>query len=113
MAFTLFPRSIRFFELLIRQNQILKDVAADLERIFQDFTSVDEACKRINVKEVEADELCREIARQLSLSFITPSIGKTSTGSIWPRKIRSISSKASPPAPGYPAFHTSVFPPRK
>jgi len=72
MAFTLFPRQTRFFELLIRQNQILKDVAADLERIFQDFTSVDEACKRINVKEVEADELCREIARQLSLSFITP-----------------------------------------
>ncbi len=72
MAFTLFPRSIRFFELLIRQNQILKDVATDLERIFQDFTSVDEAFKRINVKEVEADELCREIARQLSLTFITP-----------------------------------------
>ena len=72
MAFTLFPKSIRFFDLLISQNQILKDVAADLELIFADFTTVDEACKRINVKEVEADELCREIARQLSVSFITP-----------------------------------------
>lgn len=72
MAFTLFPKSIRFFELLIRQNQILKEVAADLELIYEDFTKVDEACKRINVKEVEGDELCREIARQLSLSFITP-----------------------------------------
>jgi hypothetical protein len=72
MAFTLFPKSIRFFELLISQNQILKEVAADLEQIFADFSSIDEACKRINVKEVEADELCREIARQLSVSFITP-----------------------------------------
>ncbi len=72
MAFTLFPKSIRFFEMLIHQNQILKDVAADLERIFEDFTTVDEAFKRINVKEVEGDELCREIARQLSQTFITP-----------------------------------------
>ncbi|MDP3480622.1 MAG: DUF47 family protein [Desulfoprunum sp.] len=72
MAFTLFPKSIRFFEMLIQQNQILKEVAADLERIFEDFTTVDQAFKRINVKEVEGDELCREIARQLSQTFITP-----------------------------------------
>ena len=72
MAFTLFPKAIRFFDMLIEQNQILKDVATDLEGIFEDFTSIDEAFKRINVKEVEADGLCREIARQLSQTFITP-----------------------------------------
>jgi predicted phosphate transport protein (TIGR00153 family) len=72
MAFTLFPKSIRFFDMLIKQNQILKEIAADLNLIFGDLTLVDEVFKRINVKEVEADELCREIARQLSQTFITP-----------------------------------------
>lgn len=72
MAFTLFPQSIRFFDLLIRQNQLLKDVAGNLELIFNDFTRVDEAFKRINVMEEEGDALCREIARQLSRTFITP-----------------------------------------
>lgn len=72
MAFTLFPKSIRFFDMLIKQNQILKEIAADLNLIFDDLTLVDEVFKRINVKEVEGDELCREIARQLSQTFITP-----------------------------------------
>ncbi|EKD34469.1 MAG: hypothetical protein ACD_75C02324G0003 [uncultured bacterium] len=72
MAFTLFPKSIRFFDMLIKQNEILKEIAADLNLIFEDFSKVDEAFKRINVKEVEGDELCREIARQLSQTFITP-----------------------------------------
>ncbi len=72
MAFTLFPKSIRFFDLLIQQNEILKDVAAELSQLFNDYTSVDEAFKRISLKEEQGDELCREIARQLSCSFITP-----------------------------------------
>ena len=72
MAFTLFPKSIRFFDMLIRQNKILQEVAGDLNLIFEDFTKVDEAFKRVSVKEEEGDELCREIARQLSQTFITP-----------------------------------------
>jgi predicted phosphate transport protein (TIGR00153 family) len=72
MSFTLFPKSIRFFDMLIRQNKILQDVAADLNFIFQDLGKVDEAFKRISVKEEEGDELCRDIARQLSQTFITP-----------------------------------------
>ena len=72
MAFTLFPKSIRFFDMLIRQNNILKEVSADLDLIFEDSSKADEAYKRITVKEEEGDELCREIARQLSQTFITP-----------------------------------------
>ena len=72
MAFTLFPKSIRFFDLLIQQNEILKDVATELEQIFHEFNTTDEAFKRITLKEEKADELCREIARQLSQTFITP-----------------------------------------
>ncbi|MDK9708886.1 MAG: DUF47 family protein [Desulforhopalus sp.] len=72
MVFTLFPKSIRFFDLLIQQNEILKDVASELSRLFSDYTAIDENYKRITLKEEEGDELCREIARQLSGSFITP-----------------------------------------
>jgi uncharacterized protein len=72
MAFTLFPKSIRFFDLLIQQNEILKDVAAELSQLFKDYTSINEVFKRISIKEEQGDELCREIARQLSGSFITP-----------------------------------------
>ncbi len=72
MAFTLFPKSIRFFDMLIRQNKILQDVSADLNLLFEDSTKIDEAFKRISVKEEEADHLCREIAHQLSQTFITP-----------------------------------------
>ena len=72
MAFTLFPKTVRFFELLNRQNAMLVEAADLLTRILEDFGKVDDACKRVNLVEVEADELCREISRQLSLTFITP-----------------------------------------
>lgn len=72
MAFTLFPKSIRFFDLLIQQNEILKDVADELDQVFHDFHTMDDAFKRITIKEEKADELSREIARQLSQTFITP-----------------------------------------
>lgn len=72
MVFTLFPKSIRFFDLLIQQNEILKDVASELSKLFNDFATIDENYKRITINEEKGDELCREIARQLSGSFITP-----------------------------------------
>lgn len=72
MAFTLFPKSIRFFDLLIQQNEILKDVADELDQVFHDFHTMDDAFKRITIKEEKADELSREIAKQLSQTFITP-----------------------------------------
>lgn len=72
MAFTLFPKSIRFFDMLIRQNQVLQAVATDLQVVFDDFGQVESALKRINVAEAEADDICREIARQIAQTFITP-----------------------------------------
>ena len=72
MAFTLFPKSIRFFDLLLQQNELFKDVATELSQLFNDYSLVDETLKRISIKEERGDELCREIARQLSSSFITP-----------------------------------------
>lgn len=72
MAFTLFPKSIRFFDLLIKQNAILQEVAGHLGSIFGGERRAEEAFKAISLKEGEGDELSREISRQLCSSFITP-----------------------------------------
>lgn len=113
MAFTLFPKSIRFFDMLIKQNTILQEVSADLGLIFEDATKVDEAFKRISVKEEEGDELCREIARQLSQTFITPidrediyRINRTQEDSINFLKNIAVRAKVS-------GLHRILFPARK
>lgn len=72
MAFCLFPKNIRFFELLTRQNDILQEAANLLDQILDDFGNVTDACKRVNLIEEEGDKLCREITHQLSQTFITP-----------------------------------------
>ncbi|WP_028577440.1 DUF47 domain-containing protein [Desulfomicrobium escambiense] len=72
MAFSIFPRNIHFFELLNRQNRILNESAGQLARIVEDLNCVDAACKTVTLIEADADALCREIAKQLSQTFITP-----------------------------------------
>ena len=72
MAFSIFPKNIHFFELLKRQNGILRESSQQLSRIVDDCSCVDAACKTVTLVEADADELCREIARLLSQTFITP-----------------------------------------
>lgn len=72
MAFSIFPKNIHFFELLKRQNNILRESSQQLSRIVDDCSCVDAACKTVTLVEADADELCREIARLLSQTFITP-----------------------------------------
>jgi uncharacterized protein Yka (UPF0111/DUF47 family) len=72
MNFSIFPKNIHFFELLIKQNDILKEAARQLCSIMDDFQCVDAACKAVTLIEADGDELCREIARLLSQTFITP-----------------------------------------
>ncbi|HOV87022.1 MAG TPA: DUF47 family protein [Syntrophobacteraceae bacterium] len=72
MAFSLFPRSAKFFDLFIRQSQKLVQAATILNDIFQNYSNVEEKCAQIHILEEEADLISREIARQLSLTFITP-----------------------------------------
>jgi uncharacterized protein Yka (UPF0111/DUF47 family) len=72
MAFSIFPKNIHFFELLKRQNDILRESSLQLSRIVDDCSCVDAACKTVTLIESDADELCREIARLLSQTFITP-----------------------------------------
>jgi len=72
MAFSLFPKNIHFFEMLIKQSEILQEACLQLTRLMDDFNCVDAACKTVTLIEAEADILSREIARQLSQTFITP-----------------------------------------
>lgn len=72
MSIRFFPKVVRFFDLFERQNALLKEAATLLHAIFNDFSDVPERCGRINDLETEGDRLSREIAAQLSLTFITP-----------------------------------------
>lgn len=72
MGFSIFPKNIHFFELLNKQNDILKEAAHQLCAIMDDFQCVDTACKAVTLIEADGDELCREIAKLLSQTFITP-----------------------------------------
>jgi uncharacterized protein Yka (UPF0111/DUF47 family) len=72
MGFTLFPKSVKFFDLFIKQSLKLVESVTILNDIFENHSNVEEKCARIHVIEEEADIIFREIARQLSLTFITP-----------------------------------------
>jgi len=72
MSISFFPRIVKFFELFEKQSGILRDAAALLDSIFQDFSDVPAKCERINQLEVQGDGLSREISTQLALTFITP-----------------------------------------
>lgn len=72
MAFSLFPKTVQFFDLLSRQNDVLQEAVVLLNQILDDFGNVKDACKRVNIIEAEADILIREITHELSQTFITP-----------------------------------------
>lgn len=72
MAFTLFPKTVKFYDLFIKQNQKLIQSAIILSDIFENYSNVEEKCAQIHVIEEDADLISREITRQLSQTFITP-----------------------------------------
>jgi len=72
MSFSLFPKTVRFFKLFSRQNDMLREAVSMLYNVFQDFTDVENKCKYINIIESDANAVCRDIAKQLSRTFITP-----------------------------------------
>lgn len=72
MGFTLFPKTVKFYELFETQNRKLQKAACVLHDIFTDFECVEEKCMKINLIESEGNKVSRDIATQLSLTFITP-----------------------------------------
>lgn len=72
MGFSLFPRSVKFYDLFKEQHRKLVKAAAILDELFTTFDDVEERCKRINIIESEGNAISRRIAKELSLTFITP-----------------------------------------
>ncbi|HCR13155.1 DUF47 domain-containing protein [Solidesulfovibrio sp.] len=72
MGFSLFPRSVKFYDLFAEQHRKLVKAAIILDELFTDFDDLEERCKRITIIESEGNAISRRIAKELSLTFITP-----------------------------------------
>ena len=72
MGFSLFPRSVKFYDLFKEQHRKLVKAVVLLDELFTTFDDVEERCKRINIIESEGNAISRRIAKELSLTFITP-----------------------------------------
>lgn len=72
MGFSLFPRSVKFYDLFKEQHRKLAKAAGVLDDLFTSFSEVEEHCKTINILESEGNAISRRIAKELSLTFITP-----------------------------------------
>ena len=68
----LLPKSIPFFELLLKQSDLLLNAATHLEAIFNAPSAMDEHYKIVALLEEEADTLHATITRKLSSTFLTP-----------------------------------------
>ena len=68
----LLPKGAPFFELLIRQNDILCTVAASLTRLLEEHGDADKPHREIALLEEQADALYLTLIRHLSQTFITP-----------------------------------------
>ncbi|NDY56438.1 DUF47 family protein [Desulfovibrio sulfodismutans] len=72
MGFSFFPRTVKFFRLFEEQNRKLQRAAGHLCTLFEDGADTEEVCKQVNIIESEGNVISRNIARELSLTFITP-----------------------------------------
>lgn len=72
MFTALLPKSAPFFELLMKQNQLLCSVTASLVEMLENYSAVKEIHHRIAALEDDADKVFVEITRHLSQTFITP-----------------------------------------
>jgi uncharacterized protein Yka (UPF0111/DUF47 family) len=68
----LLPKSAPFFELLLKQNELLLSTARHLEQSFIELDLLAEKNKIIAFLEEEADAIHTRITRELSQTFITP-----------------------------------------
>src|SRR6202162_6018874 len=68
----LMPREERFFELFVRHAQVTLSGAEALRALLSGGGDVLRCCNEVNVREIEADEITREVLTALRRSFITP-----------------------------------------
>jgi hypothetical protein len=71
MAFSLFPKEIKFFELFSEQNRKIAEAVVLMQEIFDDLIDAPRKCADIDEIEKEGNFIYRAISRKLSLTFIT------------------------------------------
>lgn len=72
MSFSFFPKTPKFFDLFLKQHDLVKQSSAQLYSLFSDFSNIAEKCKSIANLESIGNEVSNEINKELSQSFITP-----------------------------------------
>jgi uncharacterized protein Yka (UPF0111/DUF47 family) len=72
MALNFFPKVVLFFKLFRQQNDTVMDTVQVLFELFDDYTHIADKCSRIIKNEYAGNDISKEIAKQLSLTFITP-----------------------------------------
>jgi len=75
MAFSLFPKEVKFYDLFKEQNYKLLKAVTILDEIFHSQVNqvdLETYCSRINIIETQANAISRQITTQLASTFITP-----------------------------------------
>lgn len=72
MGFSLFPKTYKFYDMFILQNDKIKDAVKILNSIFNDPADINRKCKEITLIEDEGNHISSDITRLLSSTFITP-----------------------------------------
>jgi len=72
MAFSLFPKNERFFDLFSLSASNIRLAAEQLLNMVQDFTRVEEKANKLKEVESQGDSITHEIIDYLNSSFITP-----------------------------------------
>ncbi len=70
MNMSLFSDAFPFFRLFREQADNLRGTVKKLDELFGDFTDVLARCREIDERAAAGDRVCREIERELSLTFI-------------------------------------------
>ncbi|HWC32817.1 MAG TPA: DUF47 family protein, partial [Actinomycetota bacterium] len=70
--FRLIPREESFYDLFVKQAEVLVEGAKQLQDIVSNFDDVATKARRLHDIEHEADEVTHEVMRRLNTTFVTP-----------------------------------------
>ena len=70
--FRLIPREESFYDLFVKQAEVLVEGAKQLQDIVTNFDDVAAKARRLHDIEHEADEVTHEVMRRLNTTFVTP-----------------------------------------
>lgn len=72
MRFSLFPKEVKFFDMFLVQNKLMRRAAKHMHKLLRGVDDPGHRIQKIQIIEVRANEMARQIARELASTFITP-----------------------------------------